>query len=209
MHVNYFDLGVWAGAEIGWMIDEIFPDLGITDYSVYGFEACKATLDSTLARFAGKDNVMLVHSAISGSEGQLKLYHARRGSKGHSIYSSKRNVVQKNFEWVDCTRLSVWIDQNVPSFDSSFNILRANIEGAELSLFQDLETSGKIGGFDLFCGSHPGLDMGKVQTLKKKRKILMKILSKNDIVVHRFCHNRKLVPKIKKVIRKRLQEFGG
>ena len=44
MKVNYFDLGLYMGSELAWMVDDILPSLKlfVDDYHAYGFEPCEA-----------------------------------------------------------------------------------------------------------------------------------------------------------------------
>ena len=39
MKVNYFDLGLYRGVELGWMVNQILPSLGVDEFGVYGLEA--------------------------------------------------------------------------------------------------------------------------------------------------------------------------
>ena len=89
--INYFDLGLCSGEEISWMVNSIFPELGIENYDAYGFEAARHYADNLDRDFSENDRVHIIHKAISDHDEEIKLYHAPN-TVGHSIFSTKNNV---------------------------------------------------------------------------------------------------------------------
>ena len=108
--VRVIDVGVGnLGNEILWLIEEIFPSLGVVDFTIDGFEACQDNI--TKARVRIQHPLVKLHRlAITDHEGMCSLYHAD-GPDGHSIYKTKCNVIASGtiFEMVPCMRLSVWL----------------------------------------------------------------------------------------------------
>jgi len=184
--VNYFDLGLHVGYELNDFISKIFPSLNISDYHCYGFEACKKFAQYNVERFSGFPNVNIIHKAISNKHGdKIKLYHVDKnlqpGEVGHSIFRTKHNVTDE-FEEVDSVVFSKWIKEEVPSFDSDFNIMKVNIEGAEYPLFKDMVDSDILKHFPLIIGA--GHDVDKVSELDSEE--YWNLIEKNKIKLHRY-----------------------
>ena len=79
---------------------------------------------------------------------------------------------------------SKWLEENVTDFKNSFNILRVNIEGAEVHLFQDLIENDLVKHFDIFCGT--GHDIEKIS--EHSTEEYYKMLKDNDINLYRFSN---------------------
>ena len=77
---------------------------------------------------------------------------------------------------------SKWLEKNVPDFKKSFNILRVNIEGAEVHLFKDLIENDLVKHFDMFCGT--GHDVEKISEHSAEEHY--KMLEDNNIKMYRF-----------------------
>ena len=77
---------------------------------------------------------------------------------------------------------SKWLEKNVPDFKKSFNILRVNIEGAEVHLFEDLIQNDLAKHFDMFCGT--GHDVEKISEHSAREHY--KILEDNNVKMYRF-----------------------
>jgi FkbM family methyltransferase len=180
--VNYFDFGLWKGTEILWMETIVFPALGINNYHIYGFEACKAYADRLKTVYANHDKISIINKAITDESRKVKLYYAEN-KVGHSIFSTKRNV-SKNFEEVDGIIFSNWLKKNVPDYQNNFNILKVNIEGAEWHLFNDLINNDIDQYIDIYCGQ--GHDVEKVEELRDKVQDYYKLLKDNKINLYRF-----------------------
>jgi FkbM family methyltransferase len=182
MKIYYYDFGLWKGTEIHWMVNEVFPALNITDYKIYGFEACKSYADSLKNKYKDNYRVEIINKAIVDSPRTVRLYHAAN-NVGHSVFSTKRNV-SKNYEEVEGIVFSEWINKNVKAHKVSFNILKVNIEGAEWFLFNDLVKSGVHKHIDVYCGQ--GHDVEKVSELEDKVSAYYNLLKENDINLYRF-----------------------
>jgi FkbM family methyltransferase len=183
MKVNYFDLGSCEGVELLWMAGQILPSLKVENFSIYGFEASKPYADGLKSRFKLNPNITICHKAISDTEEEIRLYHASNGL-GHSIFSTKNNVSKDRFERVESIRFSKWIEENNIDLESSFNIMKVNIEGAEWHLFRDLIENDLVKHFDIFCGA--GHDIEKIEELSPHVEEYYSLLEENNIQTHRF-----------------------
>jgi len=182
MKVYYYDFGLWKGTEIHWMVNHVFPALNITDYKVYGFEACKDYADALKNKYKDNDRVEIINKAVVDTPRMVRLYHAPN-HVGHSVFSTKRNV-SKNYEEVEGIVFSEWIKENVKAHKIAFNILKVNIEGSEWYLFNDLVNSGVHKHIDVYCGQ--GHDVEKVSELEDKVDAYYTLLKENDINLYRF-----------------------
>jgi len=182
MKVYYYDFGLWKGTEIHWMVNDVFPALNITDYKIYGFEACKGYADALKNKYKDNDRVEIINKAVVDTPRMVRLYHAPN-HVGHSVFSTKRNV-SKNYEEVEGIVFSEWIKENVKAHKIAFNILKVNIEGSEWYLFNDLVKSGVHKHIDVYCGQ--GHDVEKVSELEDKVDAYYTLLKENDINLYRF-----------------------
>ena len=185
MKINYYDFGLWRGTEIGWMVDHIFPSLNITDYKVYGFEACKSYADRLKNAYADNPRIEIINKAVVDTPRTVKLYHAQN-QVGHSVFPTKKNVSDQ-YEEVEGIVFSQWLKENVKSYKVAFNILKVNIEGAEWFLFNDIVDSGVNKYIDIYCGQ--GHDVEKVGELESKVQAYYELLEKNEIHLHRFTEH--------------------
>jgi len=206
MFVNYFDLGLYTGNEMSWMLKGVLPHLDIDGYRAYGFEACVTTWKKTAKRFRKHDNVLIMNLAIAQVAGPVKFYHCFEGASGNSIFDSKNNINPENYDLVPGVVFSEWVVEMVPSFKEDFNVLRFNIEGAEWHLFNDLEKSGIIKHIDVFCGAKPGKDMAKISEIKNKVDQHIKIFNDYKIKVFPFADHRENTNKLRKIISRKLKE---
>lgn len=201
-HLNYFDLGTCRAEELKLFVFELFPSLGIEDYSAYAFEACKSSFLALTKRAAWDDRVTLIHLAIANRNGTCCLYHGD-SAIAHSIYASKRNVHEDKYETVTCLKLSVWIRARLSLFDESINVIRFNIEGAEWDLFQDLASAGMLKQFDLILGSASGTDMYKIKELSGKEGEFKRLVEEQGVTVVPFS----MADKHTTVVREKLAEI--
>jgi len=183
MKVNYFDLGLYKGVELGWMVNEIFPNLDIQDYNAYGFEANPQLCENVCSQFKGKDKVKIYNYAINKENKPLKLYLGD-SLECSSIYDTNKNINRDQSFDVSGVKFSSWLKENVEEFENSFNIIRVNIEGAEWDLMNDLDENNLIGCFNIYCGSFN--DVKKVGELHQHLKEYRRIFKKNNIKVRRF-----------------------
>jgi FkbM family methyltransferase len=183
MKVNYFDFGLASGEEIHWMVNHIFPKLGVEYYSAYGFEAAFGYYDNMKNFFELNEQVDIIHGAICDSHGdQVKLYHAQN-TVGHSIFPTKVNVDTSDFEIVNGIVFSEWLKENNIELNDCFNILKLNIEGAELHLINDIVQHDLVKYFSVFLGS--ALDVKKIEELKDKSEEFINLIETNSIdIIH-------------------------
>ena len=201
MRVNYFDLGACRGIEIHWFADHIMRQLGINDYRVYGFEACQQYSKWMSETFNFNPKISIINKAISDSNKTIRLYYSRNGV-GHSIYSTKNNVGQ-TYEEVESIKFSDWFNKNVDYSEKDINIVKVNIEGAELPFFKDIIDNKVHNKIDLFCGQ--GHDIEKVAELSSRVQEYYDLLESNNIVLHRFSEHKPeknvdMIQKIKELI---------
>ena len=211
--VCYFDLGIWDGCQAGWMVDKIFPDLGITNYRVYGFEANKENCEYVKNRFKDDGRFSIHHKAIANENKVGPLYHGYN-DKGRrycsdSIFKDKVNVRDNDFELVEYISFSDWLNQNVLDLRLTFNILKFNIEGAEGYLMRGLADAGLIGVFDIYCGASP--DMPKIKSLRADYTKYQKLLNEYNIKMYWFAGGSKTTPtktieNMKQLIHKKMSE---
>ena len=188
MKVNYFDFGLCSGDELHWMTNRYFPELGIEDYSAYGFEASYPHYQNMNNFFSENHNVEIVHCAIAEQHDvAVKLYHAEN-TVGHSIFSTKNNVNVNSFEEVRGVVFSQWLNECSVELDGCFNILKTNIEGAEWYLFNDIVDAGLVDYFSLFLGT--GHDVGKIEEIDNLSEKYDRLLTDNNIEILRFTEHR-------------------
>ena len=200
MRVNYFDLGTCRGTELSHFLYGVVPDLGIKEYRIYGFEAHAGYADKLKKTYKDVDEVRIINKAVASSPGPIKLYLADNGV-GHSIYPTKINVGKKS-KSVEGIRFSDWFNNNVEYNREDVNVLRVNIEGAELPLFIDLIENGIHKKIDLFCGA--GHDVHKIPELEPKVKEYYKLLKDNNIILHRYTEHK---PKKNVDMREKMKEI--
>lgn len=70
------------------MLYHFFPQIGVTDYSAHGFEACEVFCDFCRDKLGDDENVKIHHLAINDKNEDVKLYYAKN-ALGNSIYKSK------------------------------------------------------------------------------------------------------------------------
>jgi len=182
MKLYYYDFGLYRGIELGWMADRILPSLGIKNYHIYGFEACKSYAENLKHKYSKNDQVTIIHKAVVDVPQTVKLYYAPN-AVGHSIYATKNNV-SSQYEEVEGVVFSDWAKENIPDFETSFNIIKVNIEGAEWPLFNDIVNNDLNKYIKIYCGA--GHDVEKIGELKDKVEEYYKLLKDNDIHLHRF-----------------------
>tara|TARA_R100000664_G_scaffold20070_1_gene29281 strand:- start:11446 stop:12069 length:624 start_codon:yes stop_codon:yes gene_type:complete len=186
MKVNFFDLGSYMGVEADWMVSNIFPMLGITDYNIYCFEACRKYAKRLTKIYESNQNVEVINKAVVDKPGTIKLYYSPN-RVGHSVFSTKNNVTSE-YEEVEGIVFSDWVKENVEDYEKSFNVLKVNIEGAEWYLFNDLFNSGLHKEIDIYCGQ--GHDLHKIGELEDKIQEYYTLLEENGVHLHRFTEFR-------------------
>ena len=185
MKINYFDLGLYHGEEIEMFLDSIRP-LNI-EYTVYGFEGHPDYVRIASDTFKHDTNIHLYNYIISNTNGDAKLYLEHGGSgHGNSMYSTKYNVGHSYIN-VESISLVDWIIQHVPDYNTSYNILRFNIEGAELPLMHDIINKNFVNVFNLYLGADIGKDIQKVSEIRHEYDSYIKLLQQHNITILPFC----------------------
>lgn len=185
MKINYFDLGIYHGEEIEMFIKDV-STLNI-DYEIYGFDAFPNHVNKASEKFKNNPKVHLYNYAISDKNENCKLYLHGGGGWGNSIYSSKNNVNKNKFIDIESISIVDWIINNVNDYKTSFNIIRFNIEGAELLLIQDIVDKKFIDNFNLYLGSIPGVDIKKVKEIEHRYDDHINLLAENNIEILPYC----------------------
>jgi FkbM family methyltransferase len=188
MKINYFDFGLHKGDEIQMFLDATKSIQGIYDISVYGFEAHPELSIKVANRYSEYDNVEIINKAISFENSKIRLYIAE-GNKmeGNSVFSSKNNVSTDNYVDVDGVLFSDWLIENETSFSDAINVIRFNIEGAEIYLLEDIISSGLNEYIYLYLGSSGGVDILKCEEIAHLHSDYEQKLKQNGIEVHQFC----------------------
>jgi len=186
MKINYFDLGLYNGDEIQMFLDAVKPMEA--DVKVYGFEAHLHLAEKVAHRYHKNKNVQIINRAISDKNGMTKLYIAN-GNKmeGNSIFPTKENVNPEEFVEVECVKFSDWIANNVPFWWRAKNVIRFNIEGAEIHLMDDIISTGVFRKIDLFLGSKGGVDILKCSEIVHLHENYLQMLADYEINVHQYC----------------------
>jgi FkbM family methyltransferase len=204
MKVNYFDFGLFDGEEINMFLNDI-KDFNV-DINVYGFEANPIFYEKIKNRFSHNNKIKIYNLAISDKNEKVKLYLEKTG-QGNSIFRTKNNVDPNNYYTVDGISFVDWLNDNLPNFVNDINIVRFNIEGAELLLINDMISKNVIKHFSLFLGSHVGVDILKVSEIQKEYQNYLKTLKDNKIEIKLYCKDLKnenvnLKEELKKILKK-------
>ena len=188
-HINYFDLGLWKKAdELNYMVQYVLPQFKNVTYTAYGIEACPEYASLIKQKYIDNKNVIIHNKAISNSVGKTNLFIANNNDGlGNSIFRSKNNVDVNNKVEVSTTTFSEWLIENNIDLTNSINILKVNIEGAELFLWEDFKKNNLRNHFQLLCG-HPSHDIYKVSELNDKIDHYKSLLEELNINLMLFCH---------------------
>jgi len=183
--VNYIDLGVHSGQEIDIVLDDYSDEWkNHIDLSIYGVEANSNLIDYLEKKYQHLDYVEIFNNAIVEQSGQTKLYLGD-GTLASSIYSTKHNVTDQSISVMGYS-FSDFVKNYISDFKSSYNVLKLNIEGAELAVYENLIEENMMGDIDIFCG-HPSHDIEKVSELESKRKRYYSILEEYNIKLEYLC----------------------
>lgn len=174
--INYFDLGPLHGKEI-----DMFLDAVNDEYRVHAFEANPIKARQLYLKYKDNKRVKIYNRAIAENERELKLYIEPSG-EGSSIFPDKNNVTKKYYKVYGLNFGLFMCGFN----NKDTNILRFNIEGAELLMFESLVEYNTLDKFNLFLGSMES-DLLKVESLKGKTKYYKQLLKDNNVVVYPYC----------------------
>lgn len=192
--INYIDIGLWKyPAEIEMIRSDVFNSSDNIKLKIYGIEAHPKFAENAKNIYQGKQNIKISNIAISNKKGIEKLYISTSSNLygiGNSIFKTKNNVDQNTYLEVNSNTLSNYIHENqIDLKNATCNILKVNIEGAELYLWEDLIKNNIHEYFQIICGYHKH-DIYKVKELDSKidhyNKLLEKLNWGKKFVY--FCH---------------------
>tara|TARA_B100000427_G_C15348271_1_gene524251 strand:- start:239 stop:844 length:606 start_codon:yes stop_codon:yes gene_type:complete len=184
IRVNYIDLGVHEGEEIDLVLEHYFDYQDKYELRVYGVEANPSLCEYLEQKYEYFDEVKIFNNAISNTSDYIDLYLGE-GTLASSIFATKNNVTDKTVR-VLSHKFSDFVNDNVEEFNTSVNVLKLNIEGAELDVYEDLIETDLFKDIDLFCG-HPSHDIEKVAELEPKRERYYSLLEEYDIKLSYLC----------------------
>ena len=189
--INFFDLGAWPGNETQAFLDaadSLRDGRHAPVVCAYLWEAHPQHVAELNERFAGDPRVFIFDCAIGASDGVSMLMEASK-PEGNSLYPDKSELSGGSVAVRECVFSGMLklmgLDQRN---DRTVNIIKANIEGAEWDLIQDLGASGLWGLFDLYLGSDQWTaDMGKCHSLLPFMAKARGILDAAGVQVKPFC----------------------
>jgi FkbM family methyltransferase len=177
--INYFDLGTHKnGTEINMFLRAV-QNMDVP-YNIYGFEAHPDLAQQAAERYAEYPEVKIYNIAISDKNEKIELYLNRGRGLGNSIFKTKNNVDAKKFVEVEGVVFSDWVRDNKIDL-TMINILRFNIEGAELHLMNDLVLSGLYKDIDLILAPSTGGDILKCKETKPLYGYYIEMLKRHNI----------------------------
>jgi FkbM family methyltransferase len=191
-HVNYFDLGLWKKAdELDYMVNNVLREFKNITYTAYGIEACPEYAKSLAQKYLNNKNVSIHNVAISNVIGKTDLFFSKSSDGlGNSIFKTKNNVDVSSKVEVQTTTFSNWLKENNIDLSNSINVLKVNIEGAELFLWEDFKKNDLRDRFQILCG-HTSHDIYKVHELSDQIKYYNSLLTNLNIDLMLFCHTNK------------------
>lgn len=182
--ITYFDLGVWKGYEIDIFLD-IARELNL-DYKIIGLEADPVLFHDLFLKYRDNKNIIILNAAVSKEVRIEKVYQCPEEGIGNSIFPTKNNVDPAKYHSVLGIKFSSLLNaENL----GDINILRFNIEGAELYLMEDIINDHKENRIDIFCGSTP--DIEKVESIRHMRGYYDYLLKSANIYVSEFYYTYK------------------
>ncbi len=199
MLVRYFDLGIHKGGELSRMNQLLSEHPLVTDYEMYGFDAHPKMARHCRYKFMFNKRVKIVHTALGNSAGSCTLY-LNRNLVGSSIYAGKNNVIKGREITVPKQKFSSWLSENnLATPGESFNIIKSNIEGAELEVWQDILDANLVSLFDLWLGPKEGHDgwaedFKKIKGMEEKAAALGESFKQQDVYVYRYSSHDKNLP---------------
>jgi FkbM family methyltransferase len=189
MKIRYFDLGLHKGIEL-YDMQKFLPTV-TDDYEIYGFEAAPSHYNSYCKKFSNKNTKIYNVAVTDKHNSTTKLYFAPN-QVGHTIHSTKNNVIDNKFWSVPTIKFSEWLKDNNINLKDSFNIVKINIEGAEWEFFNDIVDSNVNKNIHIYCGAEH--DVQKIKKFVDEGIVekYYKLLKDNDINVNRWCLSWKL-----------------
>ena len=206
--INYIDIGIWKYPdEIEMIRSDIFNLFENIELKIYGIEAYPKFAENAKNIYEGKKNIKISNIAISNKKGIEKLYISSNGI-GNSIFKTKNNVDQNKYLEVNSDTLSNYIQENqIDLKNATCNILKVNIEGAELYLWEDLIKNNLHDYFHILCGDSAH-DIYKVKELNSKidyyKELLEKVNREKKFVYFCQAHKKKSITEMKNKLKELL-----
>lgn len=180
--ITYIDLGVWDGKEIDAFV-EICTELNL-EYKAIGFEPDIELFYKLYLKYKENKKVSILNAAIWRSTEICKLYKSKSSNfQGNSLFSTKNNIDLN--EYNDCISIKISDILNSKILQE-INILKFNIEGAELHLIEDLIVNNKTESINIFLGSTP--DIEKVSEISNQMQRYNNLLSEAKIKIEKFYY---------------------
>ena len=190
--INFFDLGAYTGEETALFLrqmESVREGRDVPVICAYLFEAQGAYVAYLRKRFADDPRVFIHHAAIGSKEDRSYLY-VGKNPECHSLYPDKHDVGKGACWAVPEIRFSEWFDSVAmrSKNDHTVNLIKANIEGAEWDLIQDMEATDLFPLFDVFLGTDQWTtDMRKCHSLLSKVAVARDILDRHGIETKSYC----------------------
>ena len=167
MRVNFFDLGMYNGVVTNMFINN-FERIGL-DYRVYGFEPLTKHYNHLNRIFKDNEKVFIRNRAISNINSKKRLFYCMN-ELGYSLFNDHESV-NSGYEMVKTIKFSDWFKKKFKykRHTNDYLIIKADIEGAEYYLFDDLMNNNLMKYFDIFIGDGY-MDIKKVKRFKSKAK---------------------------------------
>ena len=197
--IRYFDLGAHKGGEMKRIREMLEAEPLATEWEIHAFEAHPRLARRISRQFRRDPSVRVEPCALGSEEGTCSLF-LNRNLVGSSIYKSKNNVIPGKQVDVPCIRFSRYLDEQLPeNWQSDFNIIKANIEGAEWDVWHDLLDHDMVKAFDLWLGAKEGHggwaeDICKIEEMQGKAEALAASFEEAGVSVYRFSAWDKNIP---------------
>ncbi|MBC8147218.1 MAG: hypothetical protein H8E98_04460 [Bacteroidetes bacterium] len=185
--LNYIDLGTHKGQEIDVLLNQYKYNKDKYDLHIYAVEANIKLYENLCVKYKDLKNIRIFNSAITNTNGRVNFYLTDHGTLlGSSIFPTKRGVTNDQNYFVNGITFHKFIRDCVTDFDTSINVLKLNIEGAELYVYEDLVRCNLLPKFKLICG-HPHHDIEKVSELEPLKEYYYNLMEDNNIKLEYFC----------------------
>ena len=179
--LNSDSLVIDCGANIG-DVSSIFNRYGST---VYAFEPTNVTFEILKKRFDSIDNITCYKKAVWTENTNLKFYHHEwssynkiHWSNGNSLLKEKKNVNAQDFEVVEAINLSDFVKSITSEKNKNIDLLKMDIEGAEVQVINHLIDTGAINYINiLICEVHDR----KYEFLRESTNALRNRVIKNNL----------------------------
>jgi FkbM family methyltransferase len=186
MKVRYFDLGCNQGNTVKKAMAQL---KGRCELEIHAVEANPKLAELCRQRFAGSGFVHVHNFAVAKEKGKVNLHLSTDHSlAGSSLFADKNNVGKAEVS-VDGMPFSEFF-ASLGEWDG-LNVLKANIEGAEMILVDDLARHDLFSRFCLLLGSNRKggwtQDMFKIPSLAGHIERVAGEMSRRGLVVKTFC----------------------